>query len=166
MSPVSTTPLPESAFLNEYASQEGCYTDCFSACVSKDVSLTRFIAVFFKTPVFRLERVLLGVFARKPSTSQDVSDLAAGISEQMAVWRVEARAEDQLLLKVGTGPIRTWLMCECKSGETRLYFGSAVLPLETDKQGRPRMAFAFRASYGFHKVYSWILLSAAARALR
>jgi hypothetical protein len=44
---------------------------------------------------------------------------------------------------------------------TRLYFGSAVVPVVDAKSGQPTLGFAFRALLGFHKLYSRVLLRAA-----
>jgi hypothetical protein len=42
-----------------------------------------------------------------------------------------------------------------------LYFGSAVVPVR-GKSGRPAMGRQYRALLGFHKLYSQLLLRAAA----
>jgi hypothetical protein len=44
---------------------------------------------------------------------------------------------------------------------TRLYFGSAVIPVIHKKSGRPTLGFTFRSLLGFHKIYSRVLLYAA-----
>ena len=44
---------------------------------------------------------------------------------------------------------------------TRLYFGSAVVPVKNAKTGRSTLEPGFRALLGFHKMYSKALLSAA-----
>ena len=46
-------------------------------------------------------------------------------------------------------------------GATRLYFGSAVVPVRDRVSGQPRMGFVFQALLGFHKLYSRVLLGAA-----
>ncbi len=48
---------------------------------------------------------------------------------------------------------------------TKLYFGSAVVPVLNKATGEQRMGFAYRALLGFHKHYSVALLSAAAARL-
>ena len=166
MSRITKSALPEAAFLGKYEAIEGGYTDCYAASLSQDVSLQAFIGAFFDTPVFRLERLLLRLFFGQRTSRADVSALAAASTDHLAAWRVEERSAGQVLLRVGDGPIRTWLMCEGASGETRLYFGSALLPLAKDAQGRPKMALLFRATLWFHQLYSRILLAATLRALR
>ena len=61
---------------------------------------------------------------------------------------------------------RSWLMVAA-AGEnaTRLYFGSAVVPVVDRKSGKSTMSFTFRALIGFHKLYSRALLRAAASRL-
>ena len=68
------------------------------------------------------------------------------------------------------GRTRSWFMSEtleCGAArETRLYFGSAVVPIERQSSGRTVFGFGFQALVGFHKLYSVALLSAATSALR
>jgi hypothetical protein len=56
-------------------------------------------------------------------------------------------------------------MSEPSGQGTRLYFGSAVVPLH-DASGRPHLGWVFRMLLGVHKGYSRRLLQAAARRLR
>ena len=44
---------------------------------------------------------------------------------------------------------------------TRLYFGSAVVPIRDHATGESKMGFAFEALIGFHTLYSRVLLNAA-----
>lgn len=163
---VTAAILPKTADLRRYSERQGAHTDCYMIAVPNRVELEQFIAVFFDTWIFKLERKLLGVFAGQPSTSRDVAELAAERTTTLALWTVEGRDDKQILLAVGTGPIRTWLMCEPYSNGTRLYFGCAVLPLSTGRDGTPQLGFAFKAGLWFHIVYSKILLKSAARAVR
>lgn len=48
---------------------------------------------------------------------------------------------------------------------TRLYFGSAVVPVLHKPSGKARMGLGFKALLGFHKLYSLALLSAASARL-
>ena len=50
-------------------------------------------------------------------------------------------------------------------GGTRLYFGSVVVPERNARTGYSGMPAAHRSLLAFHKVYSRMLLSAAARRL-
>ena len=51
------------------------------------------------------------------------------------------------------------------SSGTRLYFGSAVVPVMNKSTGKSGMGIVFKALLGFHKLYSRLLLSAAAKCL-
>lgn len=166
MAKVTQSTLPDGAFLLRYNSQVGAYTDCFVAHVSKPVALEAFISTFFDTWVFRLERKILSAFMGTASSAADVQAIASGASTQFASWQVEQRGIEQILLKVGDGPIRTWLMRRNDGQGTQLFFGSAVLPMSRAKDGTPKMGFAFRALLGFHTLYSKVLLGAALRKLR
>ncbi len=119
-----------------------------------------------KSP-FKVERFLLRVFISRPSTDLQARQLAAGELNEFAAWRVEARADDQLLLCAIDGRTRSWLMISAaeESGRTRLYFGSAVVPVRNASTGKSEMGFVFKALLGFHKLCSRALLSAAARRL-
>jgi len=153
--------VPIGGLLNAYAGQPGNYTDCFTLDIPKMVTLREFILVFFNTPVFRLERLLLGLFASRPSVREDVIDLASGASDTLAAWKVESRNKNQMLLAVGGGPIRTWLMVEqhpYNSGTSRLYFGSAVLAVEQGPNAKLKIGKMFRLMLGFHNFYSRLLL--------
>ena len=78
---------------------------------------------------------------------------------------MEAQSGEQLLLCDMAGRTRSWLMAlplerEGRAIGTRLYFGSAVVPV-VGASGQATLGFAFRALLGFHKLYSRVLLHAA-----
>ena len=160
-------PLPTNALLTKYASL-GAYIDCFATDIPRTVSHAEFVEAFYTGKLFKLERLLLSVVLSKPSTDLQARQLAAGELNEFAAWRVEARAVDQLLLCAIDGRTRSWLMVSAEEvpSQTRLYFGSAVVPLAKSvnpSTGKPELGFAFKALLGFHKLYSKALLSAAAR---
>lgn len=157
--------LPDDALLHRYRAGGG-HADCYATTIARAVRHEDFVAAFYTTWLFRLERAILGTFAARPSTDAQARELAAGTAETFAAWRVEARAADQLLLCDVLGRTRSWLMTAADAGGgTRLYFGSAVVPIVDRRTVRKRMGFAFRALLGFHHLYSRALLHAAARAL-
>ena len=167
--PVHPSELPPKALL-QVCRAEGAYTDCYACEVSGQVSHAAFVEAFYTTPLFKLERTLLRWLARRPATDADARLLAEGIAEHFSAWRVAARAPDQLLLADFTGRTQSWLMvepAEVVGGQagTRLYFGSAVVPLRPRSgdpgKGSGRMGFGFHALLGFHRLYSRWLLSAA-----
>ena len=161
------SPLPEHAFLGVYA-RNGSYTDCFTLDMPGSVSHAEFVEAFYTTAVFKLERLILKWAVSRPSTDAQARQLAKGELDTFAAWSVEVRGVDQLLLCAMDGRTRSWLMAApVEGGEraTRLYFGSAVVPSGKGSSGRPRMGFAFRALLGFHKLYSRVLLGAAASRL-
>ena len=166
MPPIQPYPLPTNALLSKYA-DAGAYTDCFATDIAQTDSHAEFVEAFYTGRLFKLERFLLRVLLSKPSTDLQVRQLAAGESNEFAAWRVEARADDQLLLRAIDGRTRSWLMVSAaeEPGRTRLYFGSAVVPVRNASTGKSEMGFVFKALLGFHKFYSQALLSAAARRL-
>jgi len=139
--------LPSGALLRRYRVSRA-YADCYVAEVAHPVSHAEFVEAFYTTAVFRLERLILRLLVSRPSTDAEARELARGERSSFAAWTVEGRTENQLLLRDLTGRTRSWLMV---SG-TRLYFGSAITSLGP----------MFRALLGFHKLYSRVLLWAAA----
>jgi hypothetical protein len=156
---VHAAPLSEDALLARYRIR-GEYPDCYEVMVPRPVSLADFVAAFYTTPVFRLERWLLAHLARFPSTDEQARLLARGELTRFAAWQVEAREADQVLLAAGR--TRSWLMVVPQPGGagTTLRFGSAVV-----QRRRGGMGWPFGALLGFHKLYSRVLLAAAARRL-
>lgn len=155
--------LPETALHAYHLSEPITYTDCFTCVVKRDVDLQAFISAFYTTGIFKAERLVLRLLARAPSNDTDVLALASGASTTLAVWKVEARAKDQIVLDAGR--TKSWLhVAPCDTG-TRLFFGSVVVP-EPAKDGRPpRMGPVFETLLTPHKLYSRLLLGAAARRL-
>ena len=148
----------------KYAGGNG-YADCYSAEVARSVSHAEYVEAFYTGTLFRLERLLLGWFASRPSTDAQARQLASGQASTFAAWRVEARSTDQLLMCDLSGHTRSWLMIAPDgagtSASTRLYFGSAVVPVVDKRSGQAELGFAFKMLVGFHKLYSRALLSAA-----
>lgn len=153
--------LASAALLAAYR-DAGAYTDCYVTALARPVSLAAYVDAFYTTPLFKLERLILALFARRPSTDLQARQLAIGQLDTFAAWRVEARSAEQILLCDLTGRTRSWLMVVAEpDGVTRLYFGSAVVPPPDPASGKRRMGFVFRALLGFHRLYSRALLRAA-----
>jgi hypothetical protein len=131
------------------------------------VSHAEFVEAFYTGGLFKVERFLLRVLISKPSTDLQARQLAAGELDEFAAWRVEARAVDQLLLRAVDGRTRSWLMVSAADvpGHTRLYFGSAVLPMANKATGEAKFGMLFHALLRFHNWYSRALLRAAAKRL-
>lgn len=165
---IRTCDLPPEALLRKYV-ESGAYTDCYATEIAPPVSQAQYLEAFYTTWVFKLERLLLGWFVSKPSTDRQAAELAAGELDAFAAWRVEGRTADQLLMCDFQGRTRSWLMSAPALDEnaagTRLYFGSAVVPVQNKKSGQDEMGPVFRALLGFHRLYSRILLNAAASRL-
>lgn len=168
---VQPCPLPAEALLSRYAGN-GAYLDGYRAEVTGRVDLARFVETFYTGALFRLERRLLQTFAGFPSTDDDVRQLANGQRRRFSAWRVEDRTVQQLLMIDEGGRTRSWLMVKtAEAGDgatgdrTRLYFGSAVLPVIDQVSGERRLGAGFRSLLGFHRLYSRLLLSSAASRL-
>lgn len=162
---IAAAALPAHALLAAHRDR-GAYTDCYVTTLDRPVALAAFVDAFYTTPLFKLERLILAAFAKRPSTDLQARQLAIGEVDSFAAWRVEAREPDQILLADMTGRTRSWLMvAPADGGGTRLHFGSAVVPAAHPATGQRRMGFVFGALLGFHKLYSRALLSSARRKL-
>jgi len=159
--------LPPSALLAAYASADCAanYVDCFIVESDRDVSIAEFVAAFYTTPLFKLERFILRFFAGLESADDDAVAVAQGASDRFAAWTVESRSPSQLLMCDVNERTRSWFMVDVADGRCRLYFGSAVLPVRDSLSGEERLGSAFRALLGVHRAYSVLLLRAAHRKL-
>lgn len=161
---VRPCPLPDGALLARYR-VDGAHADCYAVDVPGRVSHAQYVTAFYTTPVFKLERLILNWAVSRPSTDAQAEQLAAGSISDFAAWHVESRDVDQLLLADLRGTTRSWLMVaplQTAQGTcTRLYFGSAVVPVRRTGTGDSTIAPVFRALLGFHKIYSVLLLYAA-----
>lgn len=168
MPEINPCQLPEKALLNRY-DRAGYYHDCFVTEAAGRISLEQYVLAFYTTALFRLERFILKWAVSRPSTDAQVAALAQGKVKAFAAWQVEDRREDQLLLSDFRGRTRSWLMVsashDAQSAYTRLYFGSAIVPDQTEASGRPRIGPMYRALLGFHKTYSVALLGSARQKL-
>lgn len=168
MTSIQACSLPDQALLGEYA-RDGAFTDCYMTEVIRPVTQAEYVEAFYTGAIFKLERRLLAWFAARPSTDAEAKALADGALEHFSAWRVEARSADQLLLCDDSGRTRSWLMVAPfgagGTASTRLYFGSAVVASRRRSAGQPRIGFTFSALLGFHKLYSRVLLQAAAARL-
>ena len=160
---ITSRELPAGALLREYVGK-GAYTDCFATDVGASVSFASFVEAFYTSAAFKCERVVLAAIG-KPSSDDDARRLARGEAEKFAAWTVEARAADQLLVCDYLSRTRSWLMVAPIEGDTRLYFGSAVVPVGRGS-GRARLGFPFNALLPAHKLYARTLLSAACGRVR
>jgi hypothetical protein len=99
---------------------------------------------------------------RRRITDAHVRSLAVGETDMFAVWQVEARAENQLLLADDSGHTRSYLAFVAKEGGVaRLVFGSAVVPASG-----AQMPAWVRLTIPLHRLYSKLLLRSAERRLR
>ncbi len=160
---VTACALPSGALLAAYQAQ-GAYTDCFCVAIGRSVGLPEFVSAFYTTWLFRLERVILKWLLKRPSSDEDVRRLVDEESQEFAAWSVEGRAPNQLLMCDMHERTRSWFMAVADDNHpqrTMLYFGSAVVPLATAEDGKPRMGVGFGLLKSFHVGYSRALLALA-----
>lgn len=168
MPKVRTSQLPSDALLSRYV-KDGCHTDCYTADIPICISHEQFVLAFYTTTLFKMERLILKLAASRPSTDKQAAALADGQGHKFAAWSVEDRCNNQLLMCDFQGRTRSWLMTKnIKNADipsTRLFFGSAVVPVRNKQTGEEDIGAVFRSLLGFHKIYSIALLSAAASKL-
>lgn len=164
MNVIQSCELPREALLGKYK-QEGAYTDCYFIDIPRAVSQAAYVEAFYTTKLFKIERLILALLAKMPSTDAQAKLLALGEIQSFAAWSVEGRTPDQLLLCDFLWSTRSWLMSAVtKAGDssiTRLYFGSAVVPKIDRASGRASFGIAFHMLSGFHRLYSRALLRSA-----
>lgn len=167
---VRACPLPGDALLGKYACDSEhnsgkTYVDCYGVEMDRTVALSEFVFAFYTTPVFKLERAILRFVARRPSTDHEARWLADGLLDSFAAWNREQRTATQLLLSDYRGRTRSWFMVSsigtALQPRTRLFFGSAVLPVTGSTSADDSPGLIFRLLIGFHKLYSKVLLHAA-----
>lgn len=161
-------PLPDDALLARYADPAGgAYTDCFAADVAQAVSLPVLIEAFYSSRAFWLERFVVGLLFNRRADDAGARRLGRGEATVFSAWRVEERADDQVLMfEAISGKTRLWLRVVPSGTGTRLLFGSAVLPVGRRADGTWRMSGLY-SLIGFHKIYARVLLdSAASKAVR
>lgn len=159
---IHVSEAPPDSLLGHYVAS-GAYADCYVTEFPATVSHAQFVEAFYTSALFKLERLLLGLFLSRPSTDAQARQLAEGQRSSFAAWTVESRAENQLVL--ATGRTRSWLMVVAGSSElpasTQLFFGSVVVPPRSASGARSSMGLVFTALLGFHKLYSRALLRSA-----
>ncbi len=162
---ISVCAIPDGALLNRYAADSDGYTDCYRVDVDFAVTHADFVAAFYTTWLFKLERMILKTIVAKPSTDEQARQLADGAIDTFAAWQVEDRSAHELLLCDFRGRTRSWLMSlTAENGaqaSTQLYFGSAVLPQKNEKTASRTLGLPVYLMLGFHKLYSRALLYSA-----
>jgi hypothetical protein len=164
MPSVERCDLPEESLLAVYRN-DGAYTDCYATEIDRRISQIEYVQAFYTTTLFKVERKILQWAVSRPSTDEEACLLAEARAEKFAAWYVEARRDDQILLSDYRRRTRSWLMSEpsaSKDGHTtRLYFGSAVVPIRNKETGEMRMGSAFSLLLTFHRLYAQALLLSA-----
>jgi hypothetical protein len=138
--------------------------DCFAVSVDRVVSLEDFVFAFYTSPVFRIERLILGLLACAPSTDTEARHLTNGAGSSFAVWRLGERTATQLLMCDRYERTRSWFrVSPLSAGKTLLQFGSAVASRTGHDPARGTRGRLFSLLLTFHVVYSQVLLHAARR---
>lgn len=155
---IDEIPVPDGTLIAPYAVAEAHYVDCFECANARGAGLAALIQAFYTQPLFKAERVVLGMAARTPSTDADVAALASGATDRFAVWHVAGRTATEVLMQDKSGRTLSWLQAEAEV----LRFGSVVVPVP-GRGGKLTLGPVFHSLLGAHKVYSRALLAGAAR---
>jgi hypothetical protein len=160
--------LPEDSLLRTYRGaihpeRWGKHGDCFSVGVDGAVSLPDFVIAFYTSPLFRIERLILGVLAGAPSKDSDAHALMSGSGTTFAIWYTGKRTATQLLMCDRYERTRSWFRVVTLNGDrTLLQFGSAVAAAP-DQVSSGAPSATFRLLLPFHVWYSQALLHFAKR---
>jgi len=158
--------VPTDTLLHRYLSND-IYADCYCTEISRHVSFPEFIFTFYTTPLFKLERFILTWTVAKSSTDKQARELADCEREDFAAWTVVNRRENEILVCDYQSRTRSWLsVVPAGDSQTRLYFGSAVVPGPKSKKGKSSLGYMFEALLGFHRLYSVLLLYSARSTLK
>ena len=161
--PVTPQVPPPNSLLAALQAQ-GAFTDAYTLEHPAPVALAQWVAAFYSSRLFKLERGLIGLLLRRPASDAQARELGLAQREQFSAWQVKGRRAHEILLADLSGQTRSWLQVEAlPGGATRLWFGSAVMPRPGSQP--PRFGWGFRALLGFHRAYSRALLRAGARSL-
>jgi hypothetical protein len=162
--PIKKCSVPADTLLEKY-SMNGGYADCYTTDTAVQISLSQYVLAFYTTSLFKLERFILNWTVASPSTDSQAKQLAHGDIDRFAAWSVEDRNESELLMCDLNGRTRSWLMVASEDTNsrlhTRLYFGSAVVPIQDLKTGISSIGLMYQALLGFHQIYSVLLLYSA-----
>jgi hypothetical protein len=166
---VTQDAVPHDSLLRTYrgGARPDCWRgrgDCFAVSVDRVVSLAEFVFAFYTSPIFRIERLLLGIFAGAPSTDTEARLLAEGSGMSFAIWRVGERTATQLLMCDRYERTRSWFgVVPLSDRSTLLQFGSAVASMNGPRTATTARGTLFQLLLKFHVVYSQVLLHAAKR---
>lgn len=156
--------VPEDALLARYVGDRG-YADCYTTTIDARVSHAQFVAAFYTTWLFKLERWILGWAVAKPSTDGQAALLSQGSIDAFSAWTVEDRAANELLMCDFRGDTRSWFRivadADPRAAGTQLFFGSAVVARRHDVDGQVQLGSTYTALMAFHRIYSVLLLRAA-----
>ena len=112
--------------------KEKGYADSYRTEVYGHVSLEDYVYKFYTSPLFKLERFILTLTVRKPSTDTQAKELLEGNSNKFAAWTLEDRRENELLMRDMADRTRSWFMVHHvgtkENPRTQLYFGTGISP--------------------------------------
>ena len=122
--------LPVGCLLECYR-DNGAYTDCFVTEVDGTMEHSEYVYAFYTSWLFKIERFILRWVVNKPSNDKDAAVLALEGGDRFSAWSVEGRTANQLLMCDYQKRTRSWFMTTPLDSRkrTKLYFGSAVVPL-------------------------------------
>jgi len=157
--PVTPQDIPPSSLLAALQAQ-GAFADAYALEHPAPVDLAQWVAAFYSSRLFKLERGLIGLLLRRPASDAQARELGLGQRHAFSAWQVRERRRHELLLADLSGRTQSWLQVEAlPGGGTRLWFGSAVWP----RPGTQQFGGLFHALLGFHRLYSRALLRSGAR---
>ena len=164
---IKETDFPSGALLLDHdENMQPAMADCFSLTLNKNVTIASFLAAFYTSKIFKIERKILAFALQKPSTDEQAIALSKSQRDTFAIWTQAYRDNEQIVLSDFKGSTKSWLMVkQITSSETQIFFGTAVMPTvkKDGSLGEPSKLFVILGS--FHRLYSKLLLWSAAKVL-
>eukprot|EP00730_Choanoeca_flexa_P009154 TRINITY_DN12599_c1_g1_i1.p1 TRINITY_DN12599_c1_g1~~TRINITY_DN12599_c1_g1_i1.p1 ORF type:complete len:156 (+),score=22.25 TRINITY_DN12599_c1_g1_i1:207-674(+) len=142
-----------------------CDTFVVSMPASSPTTLDRYVKLFFKTPVFRIERFVLKHAAGVTITDKDVEQCTLEVGSSVGIWQIIEREPCEALAVWTHGQAvgcTWWRLEHQRDGSPVLMFGSGI---KAPDNLNLAMRLLLQLATQGHYVYSRVLLWNAARDL-
>jgi len=156
--------IPDHAALDQFRCDHA--VDCFASDAPCTVTLPHFVEAFLTSRMFRPERFLLAVLLGKPSRDRQAMAFINGDVDRFAAWTADTDLPDLFIMRDFMGLTRAWFMCAPQdNGATLLYWGTISVSSEANQRRHRIWPRLFGVIMPFHRLYSRMLLSSAAKQL-
>jgi len=163
---VRKSEIPATALVQSYLDAPRTRVDCYKISAAGEVSLEDFVGPFYRSRLFRFERIMIKIVTGHGSSEAQLKALLTGESKTFSAWTESARTDSQLIMCDYQDRTCSWFMVEPHDGSTNLYFGTLLKPTDYFKHGEWLSKPIFMALLPLHELYSCLLLSGAVKGVR